>query len=134
LENMADSVEAGRVALKKISKPKAQDSLPLCDKKTLALVASFQRSVVDDLGGETLGATSECHARRLFGTGGVAGNSQLPRTFEAEAWRQAVPVFVLSRKLSSDNAAMIATAAYPKFLAEDFAGAEFSAEASLVLS
>ena len=134
LENMANSVETRREALSKISKPKAQDIRQLCDKKTLDLVASFQRAVVDDLVGKTLAAASESNARMLFVTGGVAANSELRKTFEAEASRHALPVFFPSRKLSTDNAAMIATAAYPKFLAHDFAGAEFSAEASLILS
>ena len=34
-----------------------------------------------------------------------------------------------SRPLSTDNAAMIAAAAYPKFVAQDFAPMDFSAEA-----
>jgi N6-L-threonylcarbamoyladenine synthase len=44
-----------------------------------------------------------------------------------------VPVYFPSRSLSTDNAAMIAAAAYPKFLAKDFASMDFSAEAGLVL-
>ena len=44
-----------------------------------------------------------------------------------------MPVYFPSRKLSTDNAAMIAAAAFPKLWAEDFAGADFSAEASLAL-
>jgi N6-L-threonylcarbamoyladenine synthase len=66
-------------------------------------------------------------------TGGVAANSELRKTFEMEAGREGLPVYFPSRKLSTDNAAMIAAAAYPKFLARDFAAAEFSAEASLAL-
>jgi N6-L-threonylcarbamoyladenine synthase len=42
-------------------------------------------------------------------------------------------VYFPSRKMSTDNAAMIAAAAWPKFLAKDFADQEFSAEAGLVL-
>jgi N6-L-threonylcarbamoyladenine synthase len=38
-----------------------------------------------------------------------------------------------SLPLSTDNAAMIAAAAYPKWLARDFAGQELTAEASLPL-
>src|SRR5262249_15935112 len=99
LENMADTVEARRAALNKISKPRVQDILPLCDKKTLDLVASFQRAVVEDLVGKTLAAASESDARMLFVTGGVADNRDLRKTFEAEASRQALPVFFPSRKL-----------------------------------
>jgi hypothetical protein len=49
------------------------------------------------------------------------------------AAKEGLPVYFPSRKLSTDNAAMIAAAAYPKLLARNFADAEFSAEASLPL-
>jgi len=132
-EGMQAQVEARRQALAKIAKPKAADILPLCDSKTLDLIASFQRAVVDDLVAKTLAAGRESGARTLFVTGGVAANSELRQSFEREAAQEGLPVFFPSRQLSTDNAAMIAAAAYPKFLAGDFAAAEFSAEASLVL-
>jgi N6-L-threonylcarbamoyladenine synthase len=44
-----------------------------------------------------------------------------------------LPVFFPSRPLSTDNAAMIAAAAYPKWVAKDFAAMDFSAEANLPL-
>ena len=132
-EEMGAAVEARRQALAKIDKPKAADVLPLCDRKTLDLVASFQRAVVDDLVAKTLAAARESRAQTLFVTGGVAANSELRETFEREAAQEGVPVFFPSRQLSTDNAAMIAAAAYPKFLAGNFAAAEFSADASLAL-
>ena len=133
IEGMREAVAARQKAMASIPKPKVDDVLPLCDKKTLDLVASFQRSVVEDLVGKTLEAAQERRARTLFVTGGVAANSELRRTFEREAAQNGLPVFFPSRKLSTDNAAMIATAAYPKFMAADFASAEFSAEAALPL-
>jgi len=69
----------------------------------------------------------------LFVTGGVAANAELRQTFEREGARQGLPVFFPSRKLSTDNAAMIAAAAYPKYLVKDFAPMDFSAEAGMVL-
>jgi N6-L-threonylcarbamoyladenine synthase len=132
-EGMQAQVEARRQALAKIAKSKAADILPLCDGKTLDLIASFQRAVVDDLVAKTLAAGRESGARTLFVTGGVAANSELRQSFEREAAQEGLPVFFPSRQLSTDNAAMIAAAAYPKFLAGDFAAAEFSAEASLAL-
>src|SRR5215472_7362482 len=132
-EEMGTAVEARRQALAKIAKPRAADVLPLCDRKTLDLVASFQRAVVDDLVAKTLAAARESRAQILFVTGGVAANSELRETFEREAAQEGVPVFFPSRQLSTDNAAMIAAAAYPKFLAGDLAAAEFSADASLAL-
>ncbi len=133
IEGMREAVAARQKAMASIPKPKVDDVLPLCDKKTLDLVASFQRSVVEDLVGKTLEAALERRARTLFVTGGVAANSELRRTFEREAAQNGLPVFFPSRKLSTDNAAMIAAAAYPKFMAADFASAEFSAEAALPL-
>jgi N6-L-threonylcarbamoyladenine synthase len=66
-------------------------------------------------------------------TGGVAANSALRQAFEDKGAKEGLPVYFPSRRLSTDNAAMIAAAAYPKFVAGDFAPAEFSAEASLAL-
>jgi N6-L-threonylcarbamoyladenine synthase len=133
LEGMQEAVAARQHALASIAKPRAEDVLPLCDQKTLDLVASFQHAVVHDLASKTLHAAQERGARTLFVTGGVAANSELRQVFESEAAGAGVPVYFPSRKLSTDNAAMIAAAAYPKFLAGDFAGAEFSADASLAL-
>jgi len=133
LEGMRASIDARQKALAGVSKPKAEDILALCDKKTLNLVASFQRAVVGDLVGKTLVAAREHQARTLFVTGGVAANSELRVTFDRDAAQEGVPVFFPSRKLSTDNAAMIAAAAYPKYLAKDFASPAFSAEASLAL-
>jgi N6-L-threonylcarbamoyladenine synthase len=57
----------------------------------------------------------------------------LRSTFERDGAQEGLPVYFPSRPLSTDNAAMIAAAAYPKFLAKDFAAMDFSAEAGLIL-
>jgi N6-L-threonylcarbamoyladenine synthase len=126
-------IEKRRAALAADPKPKLERYLELCDKQTLDLIASFQRGLVDDLITKTLDAARECEAATLFVTGGVAANSELRSSFEHRSAREGVAVYFPSMKLSTDNAAMIAAAAYPKFLAEDFAEEEFSAEAGLVL-
>lgn len=133
LEGMRGSIGARLEKLAGVAKPRAEDILALCDKKTLDLVASFQRAVVGDLVGKTLQAAREYQVRTLFVTGGVAANSELRETFDRDAAQEGVPVYFPSRKLSTDNAAMIAAAAYPKYLIRDFAVPEFSAEASLAL-
>ncbi|MCU1286318.1 MAG: O-sialoglycoprotein endopeptidase [Acidobacteriales bacterium] len=126
-------IDARRAALANISKPTLEDYLRLCNQQTLDLVASFQRGLVDDLIAKTLHAAQECEVATLFVTGGVAANSELRTSFEKRAAMEGVAVSFPSRKMSTDNAAMIAAAAYPKFLAEAFAEEEFSAEAGLVL-
>ncbi len=133
VHNLRDSIEARRRALASISKPKGEDYLANCDRKTLDLVASFQRAVVEDLIGKTLAAARAYDVATLLVTGGVAANSELRKTFEQESAQQGVPVFFPSRALSTDNAAMIAAAAFPKFLAKDWAAMDFSAEANLRL-
>jgi len=127
------AVEARRQSLVAISKPKLEDYLAQCDQLTLNLVASFQRAIVDDLVGKTLAAARAYDVATLFVTGGVAANQELRQTFECEGAKEGLPVYFPSRPLSTDNAAMIAAAAYPKFLVKDFAAMDFSAEAGLVL-
>jgi N6-L-threonylcarbamoyladenine synthase len=127
------AVETRRKALANIAKPKLEDYLAHCDKPTLDLVASFQRAIVEDLVGKTLAAARAYDVATLFVTGGVAANLELRQTFEREGAKQGLPVYFPSRPLSTDNAAMIAAAAYPKFLLKDFAALDFSAEAGLLL-
>ncbi len=130
---MRDAIDARRHALAQITKPKLENYLANCDQQTLDLVASFQRAMVDDLVGRTLAAARANDVATLFVTGGVAANNELRKTFERESAKAGFPVYFPSRPLSTDNAAMIAAAAYPKFLAKDFAAMDFSAEPSLVL-
>jgi N6-L-threonylcarbamoyladenine synthase len=131
--NMRSDVEARRNALLKTPKPQLEDYLANSNKLTLDLVSSFQRAIVEDLVGKTLAAARAYDVATLFVTGGVAANQELRQTFEREGAKVGLRVYFPSRPLSTDNAAMIAAAAYPKFLARDFAAMDFSADAGLVL-
>jgi N6-L-threonylcarbamoyladenine synthase len=131
--NMQASISERRRALAMIPQPKLEDYLSNCDKPTLDLVASFQRALVEDLAAKTLAAARAYDVATLFVTGGVAANQELRQQFENEAAQEGLFVYFPSRPLSTDNAAMIAAAAYPKFLAGDFAAMDFSAEAGMVL-
>ncbi|MGC2185376.1 MAG: tRNA (adenosine(37)-N6)-threonylcarbamoyltransferase complex transferase subunit TsaD [Terriglobales bacterium] len=133
VHEMRGSIEARRKALSTIEKPGLEDYLLHCDRKTLDLVASFQRALVSDLVVKTLAAARACNAATLFVTGGVAANNELRQRFEQDAAMEGLPVYFPSRPLSTDNAAMIAAAAYPKFLAGEFAPMDFSAEAGMAL-
>ena len=132
--NLLPAIEARRRKLAAVSKPTIDDYLASSDQPTLDLVASFQRAVVEDLVAKTLRAAAEMQVATVFVSGGVAANSELRQRFEQRAAEEGLPVYFPSRPLSTDNAAMIAAAAYPKFLAGDFADPEFSAEASLKLA
>jgi N6-L-threonylcarbamoyladenine synthase len=131
--DMQPAIERRRMALAELAQPKTADVLTVCDQPTLDLVASFQRAIVEDLVGKTLAATREYGINTLLVSGGVAANSELRLVCERRAAQEGLAVFFPSRPLSTDNAAMIAAAAYPKFLAGEFAAMELSAEASLPL-
>ncbi|HKV47963.1 MAG TPA: tRNA (adenosine(37)-N6)-threonylcarbamoyltransferase complex transferase subunit TsaD [Candidatus Acidoferrales bacterium] len=108
--------------------------LPLCSKETLDLIASFQHSVVEDLLSRTLGAAEQFAVRTVFLSGGVAANSALRKAFEAEGQRRGLQSFFPSRALSTDNAAMIAAAGYPRFVAGERETILLNAEANLPLA
>jgi len=130
---MRATIEDRRKKLASLEKPTIENYLALCDRESLNLVASFQRALVADLVEKTLAAARAHDVASLFVTGGVAANNELRRTFERDAAQEGLPVYFPSRPLSTDNAAMIAAAAYPKWLARDFAPMDFSAEAGLAL-
>jgi len=130
---LAPEIEARAQALRE-GRRKVAELLPLCTPQALALLVSFQNAVVDELVSRTLAAVEESAARSILVSGGVAANSQLRRTFESEAGKRGLDVFFPSRALSTDNAAMIAAAAYPRFLAGERASLDLNAEASLPLA
>ena len=126
-------IEARRQALARGER--TADALrALSSPATLDLIASFQRAVVDNLVGRTLAAVDQRGARTVLVSGGVAANSELRSTFEAEAARRHIEVYFPSRALSTDNAAMIAAAGYPRFLAGECADFSLNAVPNLALA
>ncbi|MGH9710422.1 MAG: tRNA (adenosine(37)-N6)-threonylcarbamoyltransferase complex transferase subunit TsaD, partial [Candidatus Acidiferrales bacterium] len=66
-------------------------------------------------------------ARSVLVSGGVAANRELRARFEEESRKHGLEVFFPSRALSTDNAAMIAAAAYPRFVAGEHADGSLNA-------
>jgi len=129
----APEIAARRAALRE-GKRTAADLAPLCSPATLELLAEFQSSVVRDLATRTLAAARATAARSVLVSGGVAANSELRRVFDLSAAEaDGLPVFFPSRALSTDNAAMIAAAAYSRLLTGERAGEDLDAEAVLPL-
>jgi N6-L-threonylcarbamoyladenine synthase len=129
----SEEIEVRRKALAE-GKRTAEDLKALCGQPTLDLVASFQKAVVTNLLTRTLAAAERAGARSILVSGGVAANSELRKRFAAEFASRGLPVFFPSRELSTDNAAMIAAAAWPRFVAGEFADADLAAEAVLPLA
>jgi N6-L-threonylcarbamoyladenine synthase len=113
---------------------KFEELLPLCFPQTLGLVREFQNAVVRDLVERTMLATEELAVGSVLVSGGVAANSQLRATFEERVKNKGIEVFFPSRALSTDNAAMIAAAAFEQFRAGVFADTSLNADPSLSLS
>lgn len=76
--------------------------------------ASFEQAMVDTLVTKTLLAAKKYKVRHIAVGGGVAANSLLREQMQREAAAAGIEVHFVERKLSSDNAAMIALAAYRK--------------------
>ena len=105
----------------------------LLDPQTLDLVASFQHAVVGNLLKQTLAAAEHSGARTILVSGGVSANAELRRRFTAEADRRGLSVAFPKLSLSTDNAAMIAAAAWPRLLAHDLAPDDLTATPQLRL-
>jgi N6-L-threonylcarbamoyladenine synthase len=137
LHNLRPEAESRRYALftgpDAPAKPTIEDALRHSEPQSLDLIASFQRAVVGDLMNKTFLAAESLDARRILVTGGVAANRELRSRFTAEAARLGLTVSFPTLALSTDNAAMIAAAAWPKFLAQSFAAADLTADPALVL-
>ncbi|WP_433971317.1 tRNA (adenosine(37)-N6)-threonylcarbamoyltransferase complex transferase subunit TsaD [Tunturiibacter lichenicola] len=121
--HLREDIEVRRAALaaNPLITPKDETVVKLCDQQTLDLIASFQYAVVGNLLRQTFAAAESLGARSIVVSGGVAANSELRSRLQAEADRRGVPIAFPSLALSTDNAAMIAAAAWPKLLAQNFA-------------
>lgn len=79
----------------------------ICD-----IAAGFQATVVESLVGTMAKVSKDVRPRTLIVAGGVACNEELRSKAASLAKELGIPVFFPSKHLSTDNAAMIAAAAY----------------------
>ena len=128
LHSMQASIAAREQALRALGLHKARPdaaniaaALPHFDTQTLNLIASFQNAVVKNLARSTFQAADHYRARGVLVSGGVSANSHLRTIFTNSALAARLPIAFPTIALSTDNAAMIAAAAWPKLLAGDFA-------------
>lgn len=100
------------------------------------LAASFLGKVVDILCKKTLKAAKDKNVKTIILAGGVAANSLLRSQLTEQGAKLGIKVYYPSMKLCTDNAAMIAEAAYYKLKCADnkedcFAGLELNGVATL---
>jgi N6-L-threonylcarbamoyladenine synthase len=130
--DLSAEIESRRALLRTNPTPTAGEWLVLTPQPTLDLLASFQHTVITELLTRAAAAAETCDARTLIISGGVACNSGLRRA--AETAHLPFPVLFPSPAISTDNAAMIAAAAFPKLARRDFASFETKAQANLPLA
>jgi N6-L-threonylcarbamoyladenine synthase len=90
----------------------ASQQSPVLDRFTVQLAHAFQESVVDVLVTKAIDAAKKFGATEILLAGGVAANARLR---EEMARRASVPVRFPPVALCTDNAAMVAAAAYYRF-------------------
>ncbi len=128
------ALRSAHVHTAKPSDPTALNlALTLLDRETLDLIASFQHSVTGYLTHTILAAAEHFGARAIAVSGGVAANRELRAKLQAAANQRHLPIAFPSLSLSTDNAAMIAAAAWPKLLHQRFADDTLEAAPSLRL-
>ena len=111
--DLGDEVAARRGLLETNPRPSDEEWLAVTPRATLDLLASFQRTVIEELLSRAARSAAAIHARSILISGGVASNAGLRRA--AAGLSLPIPVHFPARGLSTDNAAMIAAAGYPKW-------------------
>ncbi len=127
----AETVRRRELALRRPALT-TEEWLAVTPRETLDLLASFQRTVIEELLRRAGVAAREIHARSVLISGGVACNSGLRQA--AFSANLGCPVHFPTAALSTDNAVMIAAAAFPRLARRDFSELSASAYSTLPLA
>jgi N6-L-threonylcarbamoyladenine synthase len=94
------------------------------------IAASFQAAVVDVLVEKTKRAADQHQAKTVLLGGGVAANTALRNALQEMCGGTGRRLLIAPRPLCTDNAAMVASLAYYKYVAGDFADLDIEAKAT----
>jgi len=131
--DLAGEIEARKRLLRNNPQPSLDEWLLTTPQPTRDLLAGFQHTVIEELLRHAASAAEQNDGvRSLIVSGGVACNSGLRAALTQAA--TGLPVFFPSAALSTDNAVMIAAAAFPKFRRGEFTSLEIPAEPNLALA
>ncbi|MBC8167216.1 MAG: tRNA (adenosine(37)-N6)-threonylcarbamoyltransferase complex transferase subunit TsaD [Bryobacteraceae bacterium] len=129
---MSEELRSRKELLQRNSRPSASEWLAVTPPATLDLLASFQKTALEELTRRICSSAQEIAARTVIISGGVACNRGLR---SAAALRETdARVLFPAPGLSTDNAAMIAAAAFPKFARGEFADLTLAARPSMPLA
>ncbi|HYP08942.1 MAG TPA: tRNA (adenosine(37)-N6)-threonylcarbamoyltransferase complex transferase subunit TsaD [Bryobacteraceae bacterium] len=129
--DLASEVEQRRELLRSTHIPSVEQWLAVTSKPTLDVIASFQYTVIEELLRRVRTCTEETGARTVIVSGGVACNAGLREASTRE--RLGARILFPTPSLSTDNAAMIAAAAFRRFEAGEYASLTLAAKANLPL-
>jgi len=110
--DLTAEIAARRAVSKTKPHTSVEDWLSITPQATRDLIASFQRTVIDELLNRAARCIEDIHAKAMIISGGVASNAGLRNAVSQKRMR--VPVYFPRPSLSTDNAAMIAAAAFPR--------------------
>src|SRR5258708_7079843 len=130
--DLAAEVQARKELLAVHPQPTAQQWLAVTPQATRDLLASFQGTVIEELLRRARAAAESLAARTLIISGRVACHSGLRTAARKE--NLPCPVHFPSPALSTDNAAMIAAAAFPKLARGEFTDLAALATPNLTLA
>jgi len=131
-QDMSAELAVRRALLHTSPRPSLEQWLEVTPRRTLDLIASFQRTVVEELLRRAAIAAEQTGARTLIVSGGVACNSGLRRAVAGLVLPY--PVLFPTPGLATDNAAMIAAAAFPKYARGEFDDMTLRASPNLALA
>jgi N6-L-threonylcarbamoyladenine synthase len=129
---MGAEIDSRRALGRAVSRPSTEEWLAMTPAPTLDAIAAFQQTVVEELLRRVDRALNETGAAAVIVAGGVACNAGLRR--EARSGRLPCPVYFPTPGLSTDNAAMIAAAAFPRLARREFDDLTLKAQANLTLA
>ena len=130
--DLGEEVNQRRALLRSVPRPATEQWLAVTPRPTLDLLASFQWTVIEELLRRAAAAAEQCNARSIIISGGVACNTGLRAA--AGTARLPCPAHFATPGLSTDNAAMIAAAAFEKLQRGEFADLSLKARANLTLA
>ena len=131
-QDLATEIEERRRLLRQNPRPTLEEWLAFTPRRTLDLLASFQRTVIEELLRRAAASAEQIGARSIIISGGVASNAGLRRA--AQEAGLPCPAHFPTPALATDNAAMIAAAAFPKLARGEFADFSLAAQAGLTLA
>jgi len=108
-----------------------EDAHPDAEQLACEVAAGFQDSVVDVLVTKTCEVARRHNVKQILFAGGVAANTQLRETMMKGT---PVPIFIPSPILCTDNAAMIASCGYFRFMEGKLAGFDLDVDLNLKLA